>query len=229
MLETGTKIYRVPHVQLLDWFKCLPGLRQRNRWYVKLDLSLLIKHWMIPSRGPGWKAKQTKSQLSLLSHHKCKVLFIKKREIIGNKKVVICLTCFRDTGNVSLPQNSGLLTMSLHIFLQDWQTEAQATTCLREGHVFSLSSSRRMTSKSNSGGKLAQQLFWITRGWSCKSWTEPWDFPLWWWPVSLTSKLRLDKLPKLSRTSRTMLRNDILQDYLKYLFRKLLMDYIQPL
>jgi hypothetical protein len=121
-------------------------------------------------------------------------------------------TCFRDTGNVSLPQNSGLLTMSLHIFLQDWQTEAHATTCFREGHVFSLSSSRRMTSNSNSGGKFAQQLFWITRGWSCKSCTDPCDFPLWCWPVSLTSKLRLDKLPKLSRTSRTMLRNDILQE-----------------
>lgn len=120
------------------------------------------------------------------------------------------LTCFKDTGNVSLPQNSGLLTISLHMFLQDWQTAAHATTCFREGHVFSLSSSRLMISNSNSGGKLAQRLFWITRGWSCKSCTDPWDFPLW-WPVSLRSKLRLDKLPKLSLTSRTMLRNDILQ------------------
>lgn len=142
------------------------------------------------------------------------------------------LTCFKDTGNVSLPQNSGLLTMSLHIFLQDWQTAAHATTCFRAGHVFSLSSSRLMISNSNSGGKLAQRLFWITRGWSCKSCTDPWDFPLW-CPVSLTSKLRLDKLPKLSLTSRTMLRNDILQvvpnnNYI-YILCELLTYYIQPL
>lgn len=144
--------------------------------------------------------------------HKYTLLFVnkKKSEIVYGIKIMR-QTCFKDTGNVSLPQNSGLLTMSLHIFLQDWQTAAHATTCFREGHVFSLSSSRLITSNSNSGGKLAQQLFWMTRGWSCKSCTEPWDFPLR-WPVSLTSKLRLDKLPKLSRTSRTMLRNDILQE-----------------
>lgn len=119
-------------------------------------------------------------------------------------------TCFKDTGKVSLPQNSGLFTISLHMFLQERQTAAQATTCFRAGHVLSLSSSLLITSYSNSGGRLAQRLFWITRGWSCKSWNEPWDFPRW-WPLRRTSKLRLDKLPKLSLTSRTMLRNDILQ------------------
>lgn len=37
--------------------KSLPGLRQRKRWYVKLDLSLFMKHWMVPSRDPGWENK----------------------------------------------------------------------------------------------------------------------------------------------------------------------------
>lgn len=119
-------------------------------------------------------------------------------------------TCFRDTGKVSFPQNSGLFTISLHMFLQDRQTAAHATTCFRAGHVLSLSSSLLITSYSNSGGRLAQRPLWITRGWSCRSWKDPWDFPRW-WPDSRTSKLRLDKLPKLSLTSRTMLRNDILQ------------------
>lgn len=116
-------------------------------------------------------------------------------------------TCFSDTGKVSLPLDSGPLTISLHIILQDRQTAAHATTCFRAGHVLSLSSSLLMISCSNSGGKVAQQLFWITWGWSC---IDPWDFPLR-EPDSRTSKLRLDKLPKLSLTSRTILRNDISQ------------------
>lgn len=118
-------------------------------------------------------------------------------------------TCFSDTGKVSFPQISGLLTISLHMVLQERQTEAHATTCFREGHVLSLSSSLLITSYNSSGGRLAQRLFWTMRGWSCKSFNDPWDFPLW-WPISLTSKPRLDKLPKPSLTSRTILRNDIL-------------------
>lgn len=117
-------------------------------------------------------------------------------------------TCFRETGKVIFPQISGPLTISLHILLHDLQTAAHATTCLRAGHELSLSSNLLITSKRSSVGRLAQQLVWITDGWSLKSWNEPWDLPLWWLD-SLTSKLRLDKLPKLSLTSRTILRNDI--------------------
>ena len=120
----------------------------------------------------------------------------------------IYLTCFRETGKVIFPENSGFLTISLHISLHDLQTAAQATTCLRAGHVLSLASNLLITSRKSSGGRLAQRLFWITKGWSCNSWTDPCDFPLW-CPGSLTSKLRLDKLPNPSLTSRTMLRNDI--------------------
>jgi hypothetical protein len=119
-------------------------------------------------------------------------------------------TCFSETGKVSFPQISGLLTISLHIILQERQTEAHATTCFREGHVLSLSSSLLITSYNSSGGRLAQRLFWTTRGWSCKSFNDPWDFPLL-WPISRTSKPRLDRLPMPSLTSRTMLRNDILR------------------
>lgn len=123
--------------------------------------------------------------------------------------VYMYLTCFSETGKVSLPHNCGLLTISLHILLHDRQTAEHATTCLRAGHVLSLSSSLLITSKSSSGGRLAQRLLWITRGCSLDdSLNEPCDFPLW-WPCNRTSKLRLDKLPKPSLTSRTILRNDI--------------------
>lgn len=118
------------------------------------------------------------------------------------------LTCFRETGKVILPENSGLLTISLQISLHDLQTAAHATTCFREGHVLSLASNLLITSRNSSGGRLAQRLFWITRGCSCNSWTDPCDFPLL-WPGSLTSKLRLDRLPNPSLTSRTILRKDI--------------------
>lgn len=117
-------------------------------------------------------------------------------------------TCFRETGKVILPENSGLLTISLQISLHDLQTAAQATTCFRAGHVPSLASNLLITSRNSSGGRPAHRLFWITRGCSCNSWTEPCDFPLL-WPGSLTSKLRLDRLPNPSLTSRTILRNDI--------------------
>lgn len=119
-------------------------------------------------------------------------------------------TCFRETGKVNFPVNSGPWTISLHISLHDLHTAAHATTCLRPGQVLSLASNRLITSRSSSGGRPAQQLFWMTKGWSCNSWTAPWDFPLW-WPDSFTSKLRLDKLPKLSLKSRAMLRKDIYQ------------------
>lgn len=96
------------------------GLRHKNRWYVKLDLSLLMKHWTVPSRDPG---------------------------------------CFSETGKVSFPDNSGLLTISLHILLHDRQTAAHATTFFRAGHVLSLSSNLLITSYSSSGGRLAQRQF----------------------------------------------------------------------
>jgi len=118
------------------------------------------------------------------------------------------LTCFRETGKVIFPENSGLLTISLHISLHVLQTAAHATTCFRAGHALSLASNLLITSRKSSGGRLAQRLFWITKDGSCNSWTELCDFPLW-WPGSLTSKLRLDKLPSPSLTSRTILRNDI--------------------
>ena len=117
-------------------------------------------------------------------------------------------TCFSETGNVSFPDNSGHLTISLHISLHDLQTAAQATTCFRAGHVLSLASNLLITSRKSSGGRLAHLLFWITIGGSFNSYTDPCDFPRR-WPESLTSKLRLDKLPKPSLTSRTILRKDM--------------------
>jgi hypothetical protein len=118
------------------------------------------------------------------------------------------LTCFNEMGKVIFPQNSRLLTISLHISLHDLHTAAQATTCLRLGQVLSLVSNLLITSRRSSGGRLAHRLFCITGGWSCNSWTELRDFPLS-WPGSLTSKLRLDKLPNPSLTSRIILRKDI--------------------
>jgi hypothetical protein len=81
------------------------------------------------------------------------------------------ITCFREIGKVNFPQNSGFLTISLHISLQVRQTPAQATTCFLEGHVASLASNLSITSQSNSGAKLAQQLLCITGAGSCNSWT----------------------------------------------------------
>lgn len=118
------------------------------------------------------------------------------------------ITCLREIGKVIFPHNSGFLTISLHISLHVLQTPAQATTCFLEGHVASLSSNLSMISRSNSGGKLAQQLLWITGTGSCNSWTAPWDFPLR-CPRILNSNPLLDRLPNPSLTSRTMLRNDI--------------------
>lgn len=121
------------------------------------------------------------------------------------------VTCLRDTGNVSFPQNSGFLTISLHMSLQVVQTEAQATTSLREGQLLSSSSNLFITSRSNSGGRPAHLLCWATTGVSSSSLDGPMDFPLWRpeKPEIFTSKLRLDRVPKLSLKSRTMLRKDI--------------------
>jgi hypothetical protein len=83
------------------------------------------------------------------------------------------VTCFRDTGKVIFPENSGFLTISLHISLQVRQTAAQETTFFLLGHVASLASNLSITSRSNSGGKLAQQLLWITGAGSRNSWTAP--------------------------------------------------------
>jgi hypothetical protein len=118
------------------------------------------------------------------------------------------VTCFKDTGKVIFPENSGFLTISLQISLQVRQTAAQETTFFLLGQVASLASNLSITSRSNSGGKLAQQLLWITGAGSCSSWTAPWDLPLR-WPRSFTSNPLRDKLPKPSLTSRTMLRKDI--------------------
>lgn len=152
----------------------------------------------------------------ILLKNKCLIVCIRKinfpQEFNKNNRMneAVGTTCFRETGKVSFPQNSGLLTISLHIALQDRQTAAHATTCFRAGQELSLSSSLLITSKSSSAGRLAQRLFWITSDWSCKSFNEACDFPLW-CPLNLTLKLRLDKLPILSLTSRTMLRKDMLQ------------------
>lgn len=35
-------------------YKKLPGLRPRYKQYVEVILSLLIKHWIGESLGPGW-------------------------------------------------------------------------------------------------------------------------------------------------------------------------------
>lgn len=117
-------------------------------------------------------------------------------------------TCLREMGKVSFPENSGLLTISPHISLHALQTPAQATTCLREGQELSLCSSRLMTSRRSSGGRLAHRLCWTTKELSWNWWTELCDFPRG-WPKRMTSKLRRERLPKLSLTSRTMLRSDI--------------------
>lgn len=165
-----------------------------------------MKHWMVPSRVPGCKAKWIKNYRRYISMPLHPTHGWKELQIW--KTLCFFCTCFKETGKVIFPENSGLFTISLHISLHDLQTAAQATTCLRAGHTLSLFSSLMTTSRNSSGGRLAQRLFWITRGWSCKSWTDPWDLPRW-WPGSLTSKLRRDKLPNPSLTSRTILRNDI--------------------
>ena len=153
-----------------------------------------MKHWIVPSRGPGCQKKECISARLSVAYRHWAVEHIP--------------TCFKAMGNVIFPENSGLLTISLHTSLHDLHTAAQATTFLREGQVFSLASSLRTTSNNNSGGRLAQRLVWINRGSSSNSWTGPWDLPLEWLD-SLSSKLRRDKLPNPSLTSRSMLRNDI--------------------
>lgn len=72
---------KTPNAKCINSY--LPGLRHKKRWYVKLDLSLFMKHWMVPSRDPGcieWKV-----DLVLLSKGKnvnqgCKLPAWVKRE-----------------------------------------------------------------------------------------------------------------------------------------------------
>lgn len=52
-IEPQTKKVKEIKRQLNNLKGCLPGLRHRKRWYVKFDLSLFMKHWIAPSRGPG--------------------------------------------------------------------------------------------------------------------------------------------------------------------------------
>lgn len=143
------------------------------------------------------------------------VLITNQRSVMTVERIKeSILTCFRETGNVIFPESSGLWTISLHMSLHDLQTEAQATTCFRAGHALSLSSSLLITSRSSSGGRFAHGVSWIlvtTTGCSTwQSWTEPRDLPTsLCWLLSLKSKLRLDRLPIPSLTSRTMLRKDI--------------------
>ena len=161
-----------------------------------------MKHWIIVSRGPGWKKKLLSSVAWNLTTSHLQV-------------VVREGTCLRETGKVSFPQISGHETISWHIALQDRQTEAQATTCFLAGQLLSLSSSLLITSKSSSGGRLAHLLVWTIKGdkrsREDEYSQEPWDFPLW----SLKSKLLLDKLPSPSLKSWTMLLNDIFSLFVK--------------
>lgn len=142
---------------------------------------------MAPSRGPGCRTynmmlhfligfslKTSSIVQAIIGWHTRPKRLISRERLLNMKHHA---TCFNETGKVSFPDNSGLLTISLHISLQDLQTAAQATTCFRAGHVLSLASNLLITSRSNSGGRLAHLLFWITIGGSCNSCTEPCDFP----------------------------------------------------
>ena len=67
-------------------------------------------------------------------------------------------TCFKEIGNVNLPETSGNFTISFMISLQLLQTPAQATTLFREGQTSSEASILISTSLKSSGGKLTQQI-----------------------------------------------------------------------
>jgi len=129
------------------------------------------------------------------------------------------LTCFKEMGNVSFPDRSGVSTSSLVISLQVLQTAAHATTCFRMGQTLSLASIRWITSRRSSGGMLAQQLCCCC----CCSWdsafswvsssTTPLERPLRW---CLISKLRLEMLPIppfISWNSRIKLLRGIKDDF----------------
>lgn len=149
------------------------------------DLFLFIKHWTIvfPSRGPGCQRNKQYikdqgdidircSRFGGNSQHPVQDCSNRRRLI------VLPLTCFRDTGKVSLPQNSGLNTISLHISLHVLQTAAKQTTCFRAGQVLSSASSLRMISRMSSGGRFAHRLSRIMEGESSSTCDELWVFPL---------------------------------------------------
>lgn len=131
-----------------------------------------------------------------------------KSKWIGKKKT----TCFNEMGKVSLPHSSGVLTISLVMSLQDLQTDAQETTTVLAGQAASLSSTLRMMSNSNSGGKLAHCPCWVGAEVATSGATKDLVrlrqcFP---------SSPLLDMLPIPSFnsfSSRIMLLNDISMDY----------------
>lgn len=97
---------------------------------------------------------------------------------------------------MSDPHCSGVLTISLVIFLHDRQTNAQATTSLRAGQVVWLASTRWIISWSSSGGMFAHRRLCWTNDAVAEAEDEhvenrvvphsaaTWDFP-WYWCVCL--------------------------------------------
>lgn len=120
-------------------------------------------------------------------------------------------TCFNEIGNVSLPHCSGVLIISFVMVLQDLQTEAQKTTTARAGHEVSLSSTLRMMSKSNSGGRFAHRPCWINSNGE-GSWSGAMCDIVRFRQCLLPSSPRLEMLPIpsfISRSSLTKLLSDI--------------------
>lgn len=117
-------------------------------------------------------------------------------------------------GNVSLPHCSGVFTISLVIILHDVQTEAQDTTMAREGQEVSLSSTLRIMSNNNSGGKFAHRPC-STSGKDGPAFSGA-MYELVRFLRGLLSETRLDTFPMpsfISRSSRTILLNDISIDH----------------
>lgn len=127
-------------------------------------------------------------------------------------------TCLREIGKVIRLHCSGVLTTSLVTSRHDRQTAAQANTCLLAGHKTSLASTLCMTSRSNSGGRLAHLPCCSSSSccW-CKSWGHGCRGPPRRFPTALPSDVPpplplLDMLPipsLISFSSRTMLLKDI--------------------
>lgn len=135
--------------------------------------------------------------------------FTQKKRVEEQEKSI---TCFNEIGNVSLPHCSGVWTISLVITLHDLQTEAQKTTVFRAGHEASLSSTLRIMSNSNSGGKFDHRPCWIGSNKGSGVWSGA-ICDLVFLCQDFLSPPRLDMLPIpsiISRSSQTMLLRDIL-------------------
>jgi hypothetical protein len=80
------------------------------------------------------------------------------------------MTCSTETVEVNLSTELWVRN-NLFTHISTGSTDILIGDYFLKGHIASLASNLSITSQSNSGGKFAQQLLWMTDAGSCNSWT----------------------------------------------------------